>query len=283
MSASQAAEVQGAESRSAGAARIVVVVADGLRADVAAQAMGYLGALLEAGRASRTELKSGLPSLSRPLYATLITGQWPVDHGIVTNQQVLACGETLFDDAHAAGQRSVVVAYHWFCELLTGEPFDPLAQRRHLPAGRGIVEACWYFEDDYPDSHTLADAEALRLAHAPELLFIHPMGPDDRGHRFGGESDEYRMSARRLDMALARTIPRWHADGYDVLLTSDHGMGRDRMHGGCDDAERIVPFVWMPAAGPAQARMLALPLPTQQTGLREFLRQHRLAHGRREA
>ena len=95
MSASQAAEVQGAESRPAGAARIVVVVADGLRADVAAQAMGYLGALLEAGRASRTELKSGLPSLSRPLYATLITGQWheraPDRHGAGASHPALAC------------------------------------------------------------------------------------------------------------------------------------------------------------------------------------------------
>ncbi|MDE2083020.1 MAG: alkaline phosphatase family protein [Burkholderiales bacterium] len=257
--------------------RIVVVVADGLRADVAAQAMGYVAALLEAGQARATRHDSGLPSLSRPLYATLLTGRWPLAHGILSNQQVQACGATLFDDAHAAGLRSAIVAYHWFCELLGGPAFAPLSDRRRLPEGRGIVAASWYFEDDYPDSHVIADAEALRLAHEPDLLFVHPMGPDDRGHRFGGESDEYRMVARRLDMLLALAVPRWHGAGYDVLLTSDHGMGRDRMHGGTGEAERSVPLVWMPRPGPGVAALLELALPAAQTGLRDFLQRQRQA------
>jgi len=259
--------------------RIVVVVADGLRADVAAQAMGYLGALIEGGQATSARLRCSLPSLSRPLYASLLTGQAPVAHGIVSNQQVQACGDCLFDDARAAGQRCAVVAYHWFFELLSGEPFQPLLHRLAAVPGRGIEQASWYFEDHYPDSHTLADAEALRLACAPDLLFVHPMGPDDAGHRRGGESDGYRLSARLLDMALARTVPVWHAAGYDVLLTSDHGMGADRMHGGTDDAERLVPFVWMPAPGPLQARRLQWALPVQTAGLRAFLSLHRASHG----
>ncbi len=256
-------------------ARIAIVVADGLRADVAAQAMGYVAALLEAGRARATRFDCGLPSLSRPLYATLLTGRWPLAHGIVANAQVQACGDTLFDDAHAAGLRSAVVAYHWFCELLGGPAFAPLTDRRRLPEGRGIVAASWYFEDDYPDSHVLADAEALRLAHDPDLLFVHPMGPDDRGHRHGGESDEYRMAARRLDMLLALALPRWHQAGLDVLLTSDHGMGRDRMHGGTGEAERSVPLVWMPRPDAQAGAMLELALPEAQTGLRDFLQRHR--------
>ena len=74
-----------------GAARLVIVIADGLRADVAATAMGYVSALVEAGRARATQYACALPGMSRPLYASLLTGRLPVDHGIVTNED----GESL--------------------------------------------------------------------------------------------------------------------------------------------------------------------------------------------
>ena len=259
-------------------ARLAVVIADGLRADVAEQAMGFVWALVEAGRATATRYACALPGLSRPLYATLLTGLLPVDHGIVTNEAVQACPATWLHDAHAEGLRSGVVAYHWFYELLSGERFNPLLHRQAVPAGAGIAGARWYFEDAYPDSHTRADAEALRQQHQPELLLVHPMGPDDAGHRHGGESDAYRLCARRLDGVLAHAVPLWQGAGYDVLLTSDHGMGRDRMHGGADPSEREVPFVWMPHTGrpaAALAAQLALPLPVGSTGLRDFIRSHR--------
>jgi predicted AlkP superfamily pyrophosphatase or phosphodiesterase len=266
--------------------RLVVFIADGLRADVAEQAMGYLWARVEAGLATATRYTCALPSISRPLYATLLNGQVPVQHGIVTNDAVQACGPTLLHDAHAAGLRSVVVAYHWFYELLSGIAFNPLTDRRAVPAvarsDAGVVDAAWYFDDAYPDSHTVADAEDLRLRHNPDLMLIHPMGPDDTGHRHGGDSDAYRLCARRLDGLLAHALPGWHAAGYDVLLTSDHGMNRDHMHGGDEPTERMVPFVWLPhAQRPASdaAAVLALPLPTASTGLRPFVAAHRALLG----
>ncbi len=258
--------------------RLVLVIADGLRADVAEQAMGYLWALVEAGLATAGRYRCALPSISRPLYATLLTGRLPVQHGIVTNDAVQHAGPTLLHDAHAAGLRSAVVAYHWFYELLSGQPFDPLRHRRALPAGAGVVDATWYFDDAYPDSHTFADAEDLRLRADPDLLLVHPMGPDDTGHHHGGDSDAYRLCARRLDGLLAHTVPTWHAAGYDVLLTSDHGMNRDRMHGGDEPTERAVPFVWLPQPqrpAAAAAAMLGLRLPAASTELRGFVAAHR--------
>ncbi len=227
--------------------RLVLLLADGLRADTARDYMGYLQALQEAGRARACELRCELPSLSRPLYATVINGEPPLVHGILGNGQAgQALPHHLFQRLHAQGLTSAVAAYHWFHELLSGEVFDPLRHRDALPPGTGIVGARWYWEDDYPDSHLLADAESLRQLHAPSLLFIHPMGPDLAGHQHGAESPAYAMSARKLDMLLSQLLPRWHAAGYDLLLTSDHGMNADRMHGGPLPVERLVPLIWAP-------------------------------------
>jgi predicted AlkP superfamily pyrophosphatase or phosphodiesterase len=258
--------------KTAGAAarKLVWVLADGLRADTAAAAMGYLQALNEAGRARWATLQCELPGLSRPLYATLISGRAPVEHGIVSNQQDgQRCGDTVFDSLSARGQTAAIAGYHWFYELLSGELFDPFRHRHATPPIKGVAGACWYFEDDYPDSHLLADAEALRVRHAPDLLMVHPMGPDHAGHQHGGESSAYMLRARVLDMQLARVLPRWHAAGYDVLLTSDHGMNADRMHGGTAPAEREVPLIWLPCA-PHQAAD-APDWPTGQLDLRRFV------------
>ncbi|MFX1682117.1 alkaline phosphatase family protein [Mitsuaria sp. CC2] len=263
-----AAEAAAAIAQAADPARkLVVLLADGLRADTARDYMGYLQALNEAGRAQWRSLRCELPSLSRPLYATVINGEPPLTHGILGNGQAgQALSHHLFQQLDAQGIPAAIAAYHWFYELLAGEIFDPLRHRDAVPTGCGLQAARWYWEDDYPDSHLLADAESLRRAHlpvqGPSLLFIHPMGPDLAGHMHGGESTPYAMSARKLDMLLAQLLPRWHAEGFDLLMTSDHGMKADRMHGGPLPVEREVPLVWVPHDG-----AVGLALPEQQTDI----------------
>ncbi|WP_067065283.1 alkaline phosphatase family protein [Roseateles chitosanitabidus] len=257
----------GAPAVGTGPRKLVVLLADGLRADTARDYMGYLQALNEAGRAQWRSLRCELPSLSRPLYATVINGETPLRHGILGNGQA---GERLerhlFQRLQGRGVPAAIAAYHWFYELLAGQVFDPLRHRDQTLPGLGIAAARWYWEDDYPDSHLLADAESLRRAvlatSGPALLFIHPMGPDHAGHVHGGESTQYAMSARKLDMLLAQLLPRWHADGFDLLLTSDHGMNADRMHGGPLPIEREVPLIWAPHDG-----AVSLTLPDRQTGI----------------
>jgi predicted AlkP superfamily pyrophosphatase or phosphodiesterase len=250
--------------------KLAVILVDGLRDDTARRCMGWLLALEEAGRARWSTLHCELPSLSRPLYATVISGRRPVDHGIVGNDNVgVRCDDTLFDDLAADGGRAAVAAYDWFYELLAGERFAPARHRTAPCPARGVVAASWYFEDDYPDSHLLADAEDLRQRHAPELLFVHPMGLDNAGHVHGGASDAYALAARRIDMQFAQVLPHWLAAGYDVVVTSDHGMGADRMHGGNAPEERAVPFVWLPRDGDAAHEPAHWP--ATQLDLRRFL------------
>ncbi|EDM56786.1 conserved hypothetical protein, partial [Vibrio parahaemolyticus AQ3810] len=65
---------------------------------------------------------------------------------------------------------------------------------------------------------------------------------DDMGHKHGLDSRQYRNSARGADIILSNYIEQWLADGYQIIVTSDHGMNNDLSHGGILPEEREVPM-----------------------------------------
>lgn len=68
------------------------------------------------------------------------------------------------------------------------------------------------------------------------------MNIDDMGHKHGLDSRQYRNSARGADIILSNYIEQWLADGYQIIVTSDHGMNNDLSHGGILPEEREVPM-----------------------------------------
>ena len=56
------------------------------------------------------------------------------------------------------------------------------------------------------------------------------------------DSRQYRNSARVADIILSNYIDDWVRDGYQILITSDHGMNNDLSHGGILPEEREVPL-----------------------------------------
>lgn len=225
--------------------KVIVILLDGLRADTAQRCMSYLHALCIAGLSCHTELTALLPPLSRPIYATLLSGLSPLDTGIVRNEDTRLCPvPTIFHKAQLAGLVTAAAAYSWFSELCNRTPFDPgrdrLTQDPALPISYGL----FYSQDDYPDRELFHDAEALRLAHKPQLLLVHSMGIDWAGHQNGGRSTAYNSAVRMADGLLAKYIPRWLTDGYVILVTSDHGMDRDGGHYDVTDSVRCVPL-WL--------------------------------------
>jgi predicted AlkP superfamily pyrophosphatase or phosphodiesterase len=223
--------------------KVILIVIDGLAWQVAHDCLGYLQGLREAGQASLYRLESALPSLSRPLYECILTGVAPVDSGIVHNGvNRLSTQPSLFHLAQAAGLCTAAAAYHWISELYNRSPYDPKRDRFSDNPALPIQHGVFYHEDDYPDSHLLLDAESLRQRHDPDLLLIHTMNVDDAGHRYGLDSAQYRNRARRIDALLSDFIPDWLAAGYQILVTSDHGMNRDASHGGLLPEERQVPL-----------------------------------------
>ena len=82
--------------------RLIMIVIDALRYDTACSHMGFMQHLIEQGKMARYEVKSEVPSLSRPLYETILTGTPPLVHGVVSNAVVrLSNQESVFHLAEA--------------------------------------------------------------------------------------------------------------------------------------------------------------------------------------
>lgn len=228
---------------SAAEAKLVVVVLDGLRYDAARKYLGYIEHLVEQGEVSCYQVQSQLPSLSRPLYEVLLTGTPAMKNGITANHMArLSQEQSVFLLAVQGGLRTAAAAYHWVSELYNRAPFNPITDRHQHDESKPIQHGIFYFEDHYPDSHLFIDAEHLRMAYDPHLLYIHSMNIDDMGHKYGGESKEYEAAVRAADGMLASLVPVWRSQGYQVIVTSDHGMNAMGQHGGTEPEERNVPL-----------------------------------------
>ncbi len=223
--------------------KVILVVLDGLNYQVARNCMGYLNGLLEQQRAALYPVQSELPSLSRPLYECLLTGVRPIESGITNNNIArLSHNESIFSLAQSQGKVTAAAAYHWVSELYNRCPFNAVRDRFTNNQQLNIQHGCFYHWDEYPDEALFLDAEHLRQTHQPDFLLIHPMNIDDIGHKYGLDSPQYRNTARHADVILSNYIDVWLADGYQIIVTSDHGMNNDLSHGGILPEEREVPM-----------------------------------------
>ncbi len=203
-------------------------------------------------------VQSELPSMSRPLYECLLTGATPLQSGIIHNKVVRRTNqESIFALARAQGLVTAASAYHWVSELYNRAPFDPVRDRIINDESLDIQHGVFYQWDDYPDEAVFFDAQMLLQRYAPDFLLIHPMNIDDQGHHFGANCAQYRNTVRRDDIYLSYFLGDWLKQGYQVIITTDHGMNNDGTHGGLLEIERQVPLALL---GDAFSRERFLPI-----------------------
>jgi len=230
--------------------KVVLVVSDALRDDVAARGMGYLEHLVEIKLATRYTVIAELPTMSRPLYETIHTGLPVSQHGVVSNYVVRrSIVPNVFQAAVEQGKTTAAAAYWWFSELYNGVPYDRIDHREVDDASLLIQHGRFYTQDAYPDQELFATAGMLVRRFAPDYLLVHPMGMDYVGETFGANSSQYRNHAISQDVMLSNLIPEWLQAGYHVLVTGDHGMNDDKLHGGTTPDVRNVPLYMIPPDG----------------------------------
>ena len=262
--------------------KVILVLVDGLRADTAMHEMGFLESAVAHGRASRRVMLCELPSLSRSLYHTIHTGLPPQVHGIISNDMVrMSEHDNLFSLARAAGLRTAAAAYSWFSELYNHTPFDPVMDREVDDESRTVQHGRFYKDGAFPDTELFRAADMLVRRFEPNYMLVHPMGCDHIGHLHGGESAIYKQTAANIDNLLALSASGWLERGYQVLVTSDHGMDAEGWHGGTRQEVRAIPFYHLGVEGggpisetasqlsvaPTVLKLLGQPVPPSMTAL----------------
>lgn len=223
--------------------KVILIVLDGLAYKIAEQCMGFVQALGEQGCATLYKVQCELPSMSRPLYETILTGVTPAVSGIIHNQVVRNSNQrSVFSLAREAGLSTAAAAFHWFSELYNESPYNAVRDRHTVDTEQLIQYGSFYHDGQYPDGHLYLDAELLRRHYDPDFLLIHPMSIDEAGHRSGLDSSHYRNTTRRSDKELSEYLPTWIEAAYQIIITADHGMNTDKSHGGSSAEERDIPL-----------------------------------------
>jgi len=223
--------------------KVILILSDALRYDVAVANMGFLGHLVESKLASLYKIMGDLPSMSRPMYETIHTGLPSSEHGIVVNSIVrLSAKPNVFQAVKSAGKVTAAAAYYWYSELYNRAPYHPIDDKETDDDSLNIQHGRFYTEDEYPDKELFASAASLVRRFSPDYLLLHPMGMDYHGETFGSDSKEYRNHAIRQDAWLAPLIQEWLERGYFIMVTGDHGINKDGAHGGTTPEQREVPL-----------------------------------------
>lgn len=221
---------------------LILLLIDGLSSK-AAQHMGCLEGLVRSGAGMRVHLASELPPISKPLYRCIFTGQEPAHSGLLNNQAPLPPRDpdNFFAICAGRGIATAAASHRWFADLFASWDVDLKGRFQEEPSG-DIRWGIYYFDDSYPDSHVLGDAEHLLNRHRPGFMLVHTMGVDHAAHSSGTSSTGFISAVMGIDQLASGFIFRWTRRGYAVLVTSDHGALETGLHGGTSDEETQLPL-----------------------------------------
>jgi hypothetical protein len=223
-----------ASSGPALADRVVIVLVDGLTLS-ASRAMPFLNELRRRG--GDADCRVGLPSLSLPGRAVLMTGAWQEVNGQTTNFDPRPLTvEHLFQTARKKGLRTAYAAGARARRLF--EPFvDEGVAYRTLPESE-TFEA---YASRLP--RTLAADRRLLEEKRPDLYFVDISLMDQIGHGWGAASAEYARGARMVDDELRRLAGDLDLSRSVLIVTADHGHVARGGHGGNEPDVMAVPLV----------------------------------------
>lgn len=224
--------------------KTIFVLLDACGYEMATEYLGYLEHLVDYGMASKYKVRGELPSMSRPMYETIMTGVPSHVHGITCNEIVRRSNQkSVFNLCRENGLTSGAAVYFWMSELYNHAPFNKYSDRFLFNKEETLIDyGIFYWEDSYPDFHLFQDGEFIRKTYKPDFMMYHPMSIDTAGHKYGGNSAEYAWRVADNGCYIADLLPSWLGDGYQVVVSADHGMDDRGIHCGTADKQRNVPL-----------------------------------------
>jgi predicted AlkP superfamily pyrophosphatase or phosphodiesterase len=250
--------------------KVLLIGIDGVRPDVLDRVdTPFIDALIREGAFS-DRARNGLPTVSGPNWASMLTGVWKEKHGIVSNEFPFATdGLATYPDFLTRIER-LRPAMRTFAVA----DWPPLvnAQQKGEARGKPVIgdsldvklafdggDIGWAEADERS-----VDAAVQELrANDPDAMFVYLGTPDEVSHHTGSIEDEYRASLVRADRSVGRLVAAIRArrtyarESWLILVATDHGRRPDGGHGGESVEERTIFFL---ASGPAvQVGTIATP------------------------
>ena len=175
------------------------------------------------------------PTKTFPNHYSIVTGLYPVNHGIVANTMY----DPEFDARFSLSDREAVRDSRWW----GGEPLWVTAEKHQQRSGiffwpgseaaiMGSRPVYWkVYDDDFPNAarvDTVLGWLDLPAGRRPTLLTLYFSEIDDAGHRHDPISPEVQDAVRRIDRILGRLAQGLETRGIfeqvNLIIVSDHGM-----------------------------------------------------------
>lgn len=219
---------------------------------------GNLEGWVESGEARKWRMRSVLPSTSASCYASIHTGVAPAVHGVTGNDNVFRVDmPDIFGQLRKAGGLTGAVTHSYWSEFFNRAPFDPVRDLEYdEPESDSINHGRFHTMTGYNMINQTTPADADLFATLTMLTerfgidygILHTCTLDSMGHRFRHDCYEMDNAIFHLDEKLAQYITRWRANGYEVIVTADHGQNERGHHGGNCDLQRDFALYYFGAA-----------------------------------
>lgn len=217
--------------------RVLIVSFDGLRPDAIEKAnMKNVLSLMQTGAYSLTA-QTIMPSSTLPTHSSMLVGTCPAKHIVRWNEYVpengYALGTDIFDVAHAAGMRTVMVVGKEKLRQVT----EPTSTD--------------YFEfvddtDKIEDPLSIAQLANRQISEGFSLMFVHFPSGDLAGHEHGWMSRQQLQAYADDDVNFGYILETLKNKGmYEntlIIITSDHG-GYETHHGSNTPEEMTIPWI----------------------------------------
>jgi predicted AlkP superfamily pyrophosphatase or phosphodiesterase len=240
-------------------AKLLLIVLDGLPwRDW--RYMGNLEGWVQSGAAQVWRMRSVLPSTSASCYASIHTGVPPQQHGILSNEVVFKVEQPdIFSEVSKAGGKTGAVTHSFWSTFFNRAPFDFIRDIEYDEPNGPIHHGRFHTMTGYNRINQMTPSDADLFATLTMLTerfsidygILHTCTLDSMGHRFGHDCTEMDTALFTLDAQLAAFLPRWLANGYEVIVTADHGQTDRGHHGGHDDLQQdFALYYFGPGKGP---------------------------------
>ncbi|MER3396238.1 MAG: hypothetical protein C4319_05585 [Acidimicrobiia bacterium] len=227
-------DLPAAQSSPAVSSRVVLVVSDGLRDDVARQ-LPNMSSLGRRPDAAFLRSVTGVPSLSTPGAINLLCGVGPVQSGFPLNESKGEVSvECLFETVAAAGLSSAVAG--------VGEGFNT---RFYLPNTEVFARPSSpsHIESYVPQDFESFQATKKALQTKASFLYLYFPDVDELSHLYGALSRQGLDAAKIVDGFVGEIAATLDFSRDTLIVTSDHGHRDEGGHGGYEWLARRSPLL----------------------------------------